>query len=541
MTQAASHSVARQIESVFEGGSVTGLSDRQLIDRFNARRDAAGEAAFAALVRRHGPMVLDLCGLLLGDSHHAEDAFQAVFLVLARKAGAMRDPDLLGTWLHGVALRTARKARARLARVRRNEEGDPMTRPSPDPVVRVESTVPSAEESAIGREQAEALHDEIDRLPKPFRLPVVLCYFEGLTLDEAARRLRWPAGTLRSRLARARDKLRRGLTRRGVVLPAAAIAAALGPRPASASVPPALCDTTARAAIGFLAGQSVSASASVLAREVLGAMLFSQVKLAVMTVLTLAAATGVGLLGHSLGMKSASQRDGPASNTAVLVGDGPDATRPPQRPAPLPKPATPPAQKPGRVEAPQRPLSPWGEPVVRAIRAGVRFLEQQQRPDGSWPDVEGEARSGTTSLVTLALLAAGEKVDSAAVRKALEFLRRFTPENLKSTYAIGLQTMVFAAAEPERDRPRIAANVEWLERAQIKPGDRVPWPGTWTYSQAKLQAGDHSNTQYALLGLNAASEVGVAVEPVVWELSRAHFERFQNRDGGWAYTPRHLP
>src|SRR5262249_17847349 len=86
---------------------------------------------------------------------------------------------------------------------------------------------------AIGREQAEALHDEIDRLPRPFRLPVVLCYFEGLTLDEAARRLHWPAGTVRSRLARARDKLRHGLTRRGVVLPAAVIVAALGPRPAS--------------------------------------------------------------------------------------------------------------------------------------------------------------------------------------------------------------------------------------------------------------------------------------------------------------------
>ncbi len=218
MAHAAAGSIVRQIESLFEGGSVAGLTDRQLLERFTARRDAAGEAAFAALVTRHGPMVLDVCRQLLGDRHHAEDAFQAVFLVLARKARSIRDPDLLGTWLYGVALRTARKARARLDRRRRHEESDAMRRPSSGSRRVVEPTVQPAEESAIAREQAEVLHDEIDRLPRPFRLPVVLCYFEGLTLDEAARRLRCPAGTLRSRLARAREKLRRGLTRRGVVL-----------------------------------------------------------------------------------------------------------------------------------------------------------------------------------------------------------------------------------------------------------------------------------------------------------------------------------
>jgi RNA polymerase sigma factor (sigma-70 family) len=209
MTQSASRSVVRQIESLFDGGSVSGLSDRQLIDRFNASKDVAGEAAFAAIVRRHGPMVLDVCRQIVGDAHHAEDAFQAVFLVLAIKAGAIRDPDLLGTWLYGVTIRTARRSRARLVRLRRREEGDAMRCPGPDSRVLAGSPVESAEESAIGREQAEALHDEIDRLPQSFRLPVVLSYFEGLTLDEVARRLHWPAGTVRSRLARARDKLRR--------------------------------------------------------------------------------------------------------------------------------------------------------------------------------------------------------------------------------------------------------------------------------------------------------------------------------------------
>ena len=114
MTNVTTPSMVRQLGSLFDGGSVAGLSDRQLIERFLDRRDTAGEAAFAAMVARHGPMVLGVCRQLLGDRHHAEDAFQAVFLVLARKAGSVRDPDRLGAWLYGVTVRTARKARTQL-------------------------------------------------------------------------------------------------------------------------------------------------------------------------------------------------------------------------------------------------------------------------------------------------------------------------------------------------------------------------------------------------------------------------------------------
>jgi hypothetical protein len=181
------------------------------------------------------------------------------------------------------------------------------------------------------------------------------------------------------------------------------------------------------------------------------------------------------------------------------------------------------------------------EQVEKAIREGVRYLKDKQAADGSWTEAEAQVKTGTTSLVTLALLTAGEKPDSDTIQRALTYLRGYGPQQLRNTYAVGLQTMVFAAAEPEVDRLRLVANVAWLQQAQITPRDRVPWPGTWTYNEAKSQAGDHSNTQYALLGLNAASEVGVAIKREVWELSRAHFERFQNRDGGWAYTPRHHP
>ena len=130
MTRVSSGSVVGQLESLFEVGSMAGLTDRQLLERYTAGgREPAGEAAFAALVARHGPMVLHVCRQLLGDFQYAEDTFQAVFVVLARKARSIRDPDLLGNWLYGVALRTARSARQQIDRRRKKEESEPMNRP----------------------------------------------------------------------------------------------------------------------------------------------------------------------------------------------------------------------------------------------------------------------------------------------------------------------------------------------------------------------------------------------------------------------------
>ncbi len=177
------------------------------------------------------------------------------------------------------------------------------------------------------------------------------------------------------------------------------------------------------------------------------------------------------------------------------------------------------------------------EDVDKAIRDAVRFLKSNQRDDGSWTDIELEARTGVTSLVTLALMTAGEPANSPEIHKALEYLRHFGPGELRSTYAISLQTMVFATAEPERDQLRIAANVRWLELAQIKPNDAVFWQGSWTYSDTKRRPGDNSNSQYALLGLHAASEAGVPVKPEVWALARMYWEKSQKMDGSWAYTP----
>ncbi|CAN5913918.1 DUF4159 domain-containing protein [soil metagenome] len=176
------------------------------------------------------------------------------------------------------------------------------------------------------------------------------------------------------------------------------------------------------------------------------------------------------------------------------------------------------------------------EEVEQAIRDGVRFLKAEQRPDGSWPESFPRYTSGTTSLVTLALLTAGESPDSPHIANALQHLQRFSARDLDTTYTVALQTMAFAAADPERFRVRLIDNVEWLERAQIKPNDPVDYAGGWTYTSVKNQAADNSNAQYALLGLNAASEAGIPVREEVWLLARNYWEQAQRLNGGWSYT-----
>ncbi len=178
-----------------------------------------------------------------------------------------------------------------------------------------------------------------------------------------------------------------------------------------------------------------------------------------------------------------------------------------------------------------------GAEVEDAIRNGVRYLSRQQNQDGSWPDVDQKAHTGTTSLILLALLTSGEKLDSPPIQRGLAYLEQFSANDLGHTYSVALQTMVFSTADPARYRLQIARNVEWLERAQIKPGDRNDWPGSWTYTGDKETHGDNSNTQYALLGLNAAAEVGVPVRPEVWVLSRQYWESAQRVDGSWSYHP----
>jgi RNA polymerase sigma factor (sigma-70 family) len=264
-----------------------GPTDGELLEGFLAVGD---EAAFAELMYRHGPMVLGVCRRVLGNAHDAEDAFQATFLVLARRAAAVRPRDLVGNRLYGVACRTALKARTAAARRRARE------RQVPD----VPTTEPAAE--AVWRDLQPLLDEELNRLPDRYRVPVVLCDLEGRSQREAARQLGWPDGTLATRLTRARRLLAQRLTRRGVALSAGAVALMLTQQ-AAASVPAALAANTVQAAALAAAGKAVTAvvSAEVVAltQGVLQAMFLTKVKSALI-VLILVGVLGAGtaLLGH---------------------------------------------------------------------------------------------------------------------------------------------------------------------------------------------------------------------------------------------------
>ncbi len=207
------------------------LSDETLLDRFLSGEPSESEEAFRALVVRHGPMVLGVCRHVLNQHHDAEDAFQATFLALARKGGAIRDRRVLAGWLHEVAFRLAVKARAS-ANQRRARERDGMAMSAhaiePD----------SQDQVAAWNELRPVLHAEVDRLPERYRIPVILSYLEGKTNEEVAALLEWPVGTVKGRLSRARDLLRSRLMRRGLSLSAAFLVTAISKGSVFAEVVP---------------------------------------------------------------------------------------------------------------------------------------------------------------------------------------------------------------------------------------------------------------------------------------------------------------
>jgi RNA polymerase sigma factor (sigma-70 family) len=219
------------------------LDDGELLRRFAEAHD---EAAFTALVERHGPMVLRVCRRVLGHAQDAEDACQATFLVLVRKAASVRRRGSAASWLYGVAVRTARKLRA--GRARRE----------PGPGCRPEAVADTAGDDVSWREARAVLDEELLRLPEKYRAPLVLCYLEGRTRDEAARRLGLGLNRLRGRLDYGRGLLRRRLTRRGITPPALLLAALLV-REAPAAVPALLVVSTVKAAALTAAGRAVPA------------------------------------------------------------------------------------------------------------------------------------------------------------------------------------------------------------------------------------------------------------------------------------------
>jgi RNA polymerase sigma factor (sigma-70 family) len=310
--------VGNDLETLFGVGVVGRLSDAELLARFLRREDvASSEAAFAALVERHGSMVLGVCRRMLGDYHAAADAFQAVFLVLAGKAPRVRVDDTLARWLHGVSVRVSLQARAvaraERARVRSLEGLDP-----------IDASAPADPEGR--RELRAAIDEEIARLPARYRSAVVLCYLEGLTPEQAARRLRCPVGTVQSRLHRARERLRPALSRRGLA-PSAWGPTALTDMIARADVPPALAASAVRV-VGPTAG-AVPAAVAVLVRSTIRSLSMSRT----LRVAWILLAVGVSASGAAI---LAGVGDDRGANRPAPRGQAAKADTPAERPNPAP-------------------------------------------------------------------------------------------------------------------------------------------------------------------------------------------------------------
>jgi RNA polymerase sigma factor (sigma-70 family) len=234
-------SAPRDLHCLFRVGALGSLTDAQLLERA-----AAGqvELAFTVLIERHGPMVLRVCRSVLRDEHEAQDAFQDTFLVLARRLPSLGVVGSLEPWLYGVARRVASSARAASARRRRRErQAAELVTPRPPAI-------------GVDPDLGGSIREEIDRLPERYRVPVALCLLEGLSPERAARQAGWPVGTIKSRLAKGRERLRARLARRGLAPGAALVAGASLTRPAEAAMTASLVGAAARAAAGVATGRA---------------------------------------------------------------------------------------------------------------------------------------------------------------------------------------------------------------------------------------------------------------------------------------------
>ena len=301
--------IGRQLGTLFNLGAVGELTDGQLLERFATRGGEAAELAFAALVERHGPMVLRVCRHTLRDPNDVQDAFQATFLVLVQRARSLWVRDSLGPWLHRVAYRVATRARAAAGRRQRHERHAAATRQT------------CVSERGDRDELVALLHEEIDRLPERYQVPVVICDLQGLSHEKAARHLGWPVGTVKSRLAKARELLRGRLSRRGLQLPCGLLIAKKGLggsfRAAEAVLPGTLVESTVQAAARFAAGKAlavgvISTRVAILIEEVLKTMFLTKLKLAAMVIILIGATGAVGVLAQSRAGSGASKAKGEA-------------------------------------------------------------------------------------------------------------------------------------------------------------------------------------------------------------------------------------
>jgi RNA polymerase sigma factor (sigma-70 family) len=338
MASAELRAALRQLGRLFSDGTAAGLSDAQLLERFVSRHD---EEAFAALVAEHGQMVLAVCRRLLNDPCDVEDAFQATFLVLVRKARSVRAEQSLGGWLHRVAHRVAVEANRNAARRKRREERAANMSASD------RDTSPDADDFR------PALHEELARLPERFRRPVVLCYLEGKTQAEAAAALRWSSATLRRRLAAARERLRARLVHRGIAPSAGLVMASLAEE-ARAAVPPDWIATTVRTASALAQRRAAASTALVLTEYALRSLRMAQFKTVATSVLTVAAIVGIAAIGLIAAV--AAEADAPPTNRPTAEA----------KPAPIPQSVIAPADDAGPLGYAGVVFDNMGEPLAGA-------------------------------------------------------------------------------------------------------------------------------------------------------------------------------
>lgn len=477
-------------------------TDEALLQRFCASRD---DDAFTALVRRHGPMVFTVCRRVLHGRPEVDDAFQATFLVLARKAEAIARPAQLAAWLHGVAYRTALKARGDLGRRESREQ----------PVQRLPDQA-APEWSPL--DWHAVLDEEITRLPDKYRVPVLLCYLRGHTNEEAARALGCPKGTIQSRLAEARERLRGRLQRRGVTLSVAVLVATLRH---SKAAPPALIE----ACTHVCGSAALAEPAARLAEEVLRMTGYTKLK-AIAAGLVVAA-----LLWLTMGMFTSP--DAASSAPALLAGEKP---RPEDKAAP-------------RAGGKKDKIIP--DDVQKAIEAGLEFLADSQAEDGSWPQAGHGRHVGVTSLAGLAFLASdvtpGQKGRGQVVEKAIRFIlsrqEAAAPGLFKETagavmYSQGFATSFLAQALPRMEdsdlkkqvKKALEAAVEVILKAQNRAGG-------WRYSPMPLDA-DLTVTSTQLHALSAAKKAGIKVPDAALDRAAAFIVSCQSGDdGGFRYMP----
>jgi RNA polymerase sigma factor (sigma-70 family) len=266
----------RGIRALYNVGTIGEQTDGQLVDLFATSRGEEAEMAFATLVDRHGPMVIRVCRSILRDEDSAQDAFQATFLVLVRRARAVRNRNSIGSWLYGVALRVATCERGSAARRQAHER-------------RAAELSAATSRAATDPDLAPVLHEELNQLPERYRAALVLCYLEGLACEEAAQRLRLPVGTVKSRLARGRERLRDRLTRRGLA-PSLGLGALVVAEGSEAAVPAILTDATVQAVMqlmtrGAASFDVISAAVVTSAGKVVKAMFLTKLKMAAVVTL----------------------------------------------------------------------------------------------------------------------------------------------------------------------------------------------------------------------------------------------------------------